>query len=275
MFLFLISSKSYSQDTLLLDNQIKYYSESDSVDILSFYAKNIYYRADYSRELIKFDNDSAKLEYCFYYDNERIFHENKIYSFKTIHDSIVTVYYNQYSENWNYMQVNDSLFFLSRKHGNLIEKGFAKTIIPLEKLGVFNVLDSEKDTLWMIKYSNFVYPEFITYETQLNDSAFYICDSMPVYRNKESNFRIEFQKNLRFYSPIIESDIFCGRFLLSFVIDKNSQLKNIKFERSCGNGYIEQSILRALGNSFNFECGYMKDKPVNIKMTFPISIHLQ
>ena len=80
LFLFLISSKSYSQDTLLLDNQIKYYSESDSVDILSFYAKNIYYRADYSRELIKFDNDSAKLEYCFYYDNERIFHENKIYS---------------------------------------------------------------------------------------------------------------------------------------------------------------------------------------------------
>ena len=167
------------------------------------------------------------------------------------------------------------MFFLSRKHGSLIEKGYAKTIIPLEKFGVFNVQDSEKDTLWIIKYSNFVYPEFIPYETQLNDSVYYVCDSMPVYRIKESNFRIEFQKNLRYDSPIIESDIFCGRFFLSFVVDKNSQLKNIKFERSCGNGYIEQSILRALGNSFDFDCGYMNDKPVNIKMTFPISIHLQ
>ncbi|HUW04675.1 MAG TPA: hypothetical protein VMW01_00300 [Williamwhitmania sp.] len=264
-----------SQDTLLLNSKTEYYSDPDTIGILQHFGKNVYYRANYSKELIEFNQGSAKLEYCFYYDNKRYCLENRTFNFEIVKDSVLKVIYNGYTENWQFYYETDSLYLLSRKLNNLKEVGFAKKLIPLEKIGDFYTIDSQDDTLWTTKYSNIVFPELSIKDKAINDSVYIVCDSMPTYPGGMDKMRQDLLKNLRIDMPIIESSPNCTQIVISFVIDKYGEMRDIKFLRSCDNGFIEKAVLIALNNLDKFTNGFMANEPVNIRFTMPIHIDLQ
>lgn len=264
-----------AHDTLLLDSKSEYYQNFDTIGILQHVAKDIYYKADYSRELTRFSKDSAKLEYCFYYDKIRYTWNNRTYYFSTQGDSVVTVTFNGYSETWRYEYLADSLYKLSRKINNLLETGFANKIFPLGKIGDFKVINSQKDTLWTTKYSNFIYPKLIITETPIEDSVYIICDSMPTYPGGLNKMGQDLLTNLRIDMPIIESTVFCTKIFVSFIIDKEGKMRNLNFVRACDNGFVERAVLIALTEIDKFSNGYINREPVNIRMTLPIHIDYQ
>ncbi len=272
---FLFNFHIVAQDTLLLDLKTEYFKNSDTVGILEYQAKNIYYKANFSRELIQIAQDSAKLEYCFYYDKRRYSWENRTYYFSTRKDSLVTVTFNYYSETWKYEYLTDSLYKISRKINNLIETGFAKSLFPLKKINDFHVIDSRQDTLWTTKYSNFIFPELIINEIPIEDSVYIFCDSMPTYPGGLDKMRQDLLTKLRIDMPLIESAVLCTKIFVSFVIDKEGKMRNIRFVRSCGDGFVERAVLIALTELDEFTNGYMDNKPVNIRFTLPIHIDYQ
>jgi protein TonB len=272
---FILFQNVLSQDTLFLDSKSEYFSDSDTIGIFKYYGKNVYYRANYSKELIQFNKDSAKLEYCFYYDKKRFLLYNQTYIFEIIKDSILKVIFNDYSEIWRFDYETDSLYKLTHNFNNLKEIGFAKSLIPLEKIGDFYVTDPQGDTLWTTRYSKVVFPDLIIKEKPLNDSVYVICDIMPTYPGGLDKMRQDLLRNLRVDMPIIESSPNCSRLILSFVIDKQGDMRDIRFIRSCGNGFLERSILIALNSLDKFTNGFMDNEPVNIRFTMPIQIDLQ
>ena len=271
---FILFQNLLGQDTLLLDLRTEYFSDSDSIGIFKYYAKNVYYRADYSKELIQFNSDSAKLESCFYYDNKRFCLDNHTYIFEIVKDSMIKVNFNGYSETWRFDYETDSLYKLTRNFNNLIEIGYATSLIPLEKIGDFSVTDTQGDTLWITKYSKIVFPELLIKEKSITDSVYIVCDSMPSYPGGLDKMRQDLMSNLWIEMPIIESSINCIR-IVSFVIDKHGEMRDIKFLRSCDNGFVQKAILIALNNLDKFTNGFMNNEPVNIRFTIPIHIDLQ
>ncbi len=266
---------TFAQDTIQLDRKSIYYS--DTVGALNYKSSLGHHKFNYSRELIYFSSDSAKLEYCYYYNYERIYNKDKVYSFTRKKDSIIEIKCNTYKEEWIYNKINDTLYSLTQYYNNLVEKGYAKSIIPLEKTGAFFVQNLKEDTIWKTKYIDYIIPEISLFNDYLidPDSVFVIVDSMPIYNHGNSDLRIDFQKNLTINYPFFENEGICSRYFLSFIIDKSGELINIKFVRSCGNSFVERSILISIMNLKLFEPGKMKGKPVNVEMIFPILLHFQ
>ncbi len=264
-----------AQDTLSLDLKKEYYKESDTIGILQHYVKNIYYKADYSRELIHFTKDSAKLEYCFYYDKERYCLKNRTYYFSLSEDSIISVTYNGYNEKWQYKSLTDSLYSLSRLTNNIIETGYAKNLMPLEKFGDFFLIDLNNDTLCKINYTEIIFPKLTLKDAPTIDSIYVICDSMPIYPGGLDKMRQDLIKNIKYDMPITESYPICGTIFFSFVIDKQGKMKDVEIIRSCDNGFVEKAVLIALNNLDTFKNGFMNNKPVNVRFTLPLHILFQ
>jgi hypothetical protein len=270
----ILVSNCYSQDTIHVDKRTNYFTSTDSINILSYLAKNIYSRANYSKELVKYSSDSAKMDFCFYYDNVRYIHPNKTYTFWIYKDSLLTST-NGYTEKWKFQKINDSLYRLEKTYSRLVESGFAKSLIPLEKTNEFCTQNQDGDTLWITNYSNIVFPEINIPEVQIEDSVYSICEIMPEYEKGDVGLRKDIAKNLFIEYPVIESDIYCSRYFVTFIIDKNGRMKNIKFKRTCGNGFVERAILVTLANLEDFSSGLMNEKPVNVSFTIPIHITFQ
>ena len=135
-FCFLLTSMSslQSQDTIHIDKKSEYFSETDTVGILSKKAKGIYYRAKYVREFIQFSEEGGIVEYCFYYDGQRFTRERKtMISLET--DNKITIAEAGFYETWTYQKVKDNLYQITKQLGNIKEVGYANNLMPLEKNG--------------------------------------------------------------------------------------------------------------------------------------------
>ena len=64
-----------------------------------------------------------------------------------------------------------------------------------------------------------------------------------------------------------------GKVFLSFIVEKDGQLKDIKVERKLGGGTDEEAV-RLLQNSPKWTPGYQDDEPVRVKYNIPISFSL-
>ncbi len=272
LMVILFNQMIMAQDTLYLDLKTEYYKDSDTIGILNYHAKNVYYKAENSKELIRFTKDSVKLEYCFYYDNERYILENNTYFFSLSGDSLITVTFNGYKEKWRYKYLSDSLYSLSRLTDNILETGYAKNLIPLEKFGDFHLINRLNDTVCAINYSGIIFPELTLKKDPEIDSVYVICDSMPTYPGGMDKMRQDLLHNMKYHMPIIDSHPICGYIIFSFVIDKQGEMKDIEIIRSCDSGFIERSILIALNNLDTFKNGFMNNKPVNVRFTIPMHV---
>jgi protein TonB len=77
------------------------------------------------------------------------------------------------------------------------------------------------------------------------------------------------QKNLRF-PGIAQEQGASGRVFMSFVIERDGQLSNIKVERGAGYGFDEEAI-RVLKLAKPWKPGIQNGQPVRVKYTIPIS----
>lgn len=263
--------KSYAQDTIRIDSKIEYFAESDSIDILNYHFKNIYSRAEYSREFIRYSEDSAKMESCFYYDNKRYIHFYDTKFFITKNDSILKVQYGELSENWIYKKLNDSLFSIKILDDYSIESGFAKSIMPLEKIDTFVTKRLNGDMLWHTVYERNYIPLIEPFIVITNDKIFDFSevDSLPKYLNGDSLL----PKTLMVSSvnkPIWESSLSCSLILLNFVVDTNGFIKNINIEFSCGDVYFEKTAMMEVLKIKQLKPGIKSGEPVNTKIRYPV-----
>ena len=264
-------SNSYAQDTIRIDKKIEYFKESDTVDILSSNFKNIYRLAEYSRELIIFSNDSAKLESCFYYDNKRYTHYYDKKYFITYNDSIIKVQYGSLSESWIYKKLSDSLFYIKALNDYSIESGFAKSIVPLEKIDTFVTKRLNGDTLWFTIYERNYVPLIEPFNEIIHDRIydFSEVDSLPKYLNGDSIFAKTLMVST-VNKPIWESSLNCGLILLNFVVDKNGFVKNISIEFSCGDVFFEKTAMLEVLKIEQLKPGIKSGEFVNTKIRYPI-----
>ncbi|MDN5289318.1 MAG: TonB family protein [Mucilaginibacter sp.] len=80
------------------------------------------------------------------------------------------------------------------------------------------------------------------------------------------------QKNLR-YPPVAQEQEKSGRVFLSFVIETDGQLSNIKVERGAGYGFDEEA-LRVLKLAKAWKPGIQNGRPVRVRYTIPINFQL-
>ena len=268
IFLFKLS---YSQDTLQLDKRVEYYSANDTIGILDNCFKNIYSRADYARELIKYSDKLFKLEFCFYFDNKRYIHYYDQIEYRISNDTILNITYGSLKESWIYKKLNDSSFFLKRAYSICIETGFAKTLIPLEKVGEYTTFNINGDTLWTTNYLRNYYPIIKVYEGNINDTIFDFFDvnPEPEYNNNLSILNQPIPTS-SVNMPIWDSCLYCTTIFLSAIIDKNGFLQNIKIIRSCGDAYFEQTAMQKIARFGQFPPGIRNGKKVNIRVLMHI-----
>ncbi len=271
----LIGINSYNQDTIPIDKRIEYYADMDSLEILSHVGMNTFFLANYARELIRFDNDSAKLENCFYYDGRRYLRDDRTFSFKRTGDSLISVYYKGYTEQWNYQKLSDTLYRLTHLSDGFREVGYAKQLIPLEKTSDFYLRDIKDDTLCKIKYSGIVFPEVIPVVKPVDDSTYVLCEQMPTYKGGGiDKVHLDIFRNMQINMPAMENSLNCTSFVMHFMIDKTGKVTNFRFIRGCDNGFMERSILKTLYQLKEFTPGTIHGKPVNVEMTVPVHIDL-
>ncbi|WPU96211.1 TonB family protein [Mucilaginibacter sabulilitoris] len=80
------------------------------------------------------------------------------------------------------------------------------------------------------------------------------------------------QKNLRFPAVAQEQGV-SGKVLLSFIIEKDGSLSNIKIERGAGYGFDEEA-LRVLKLAKAWKPGIQNNQPVRVRYNIPINFQL-
>ena len=271
-FVFLFFN-TYSQDTIRLDKKVEYYSSNDTIGILKDNSKNVYWRADYARELIKKSESEFRLEYCFYYDNKRYIHYYDQIEFKKCNDSVLDVKYKSLKESWIYSKKNDTTYFLKRFYNGTYEIGYAKKIIPLEKIGKFISINQNNDTIWTTEYYKNYYPQIEPYNIKLSDTVFEISeiDIKPRYIKGDSILLKSIRDNLILpQKPFWESSIYCRLIIVSVIIDKKGYIRNVEFIKTCGDSFTDQEALRTISKLGRFSPGKKGETKVNVKMQLPI-----
>ncbi len=80
------------------------------------------------------------------------------------------------------------------------------------------------------------------------------------------------QKSVK-YPPMAAENNIQGKVFLSFVVEKNGELTDIKVDRKLGGGTDEEAV-RVLKNSPRWTPGIQNGKPVRVKYNIPISFTL-
>ncbi|MBI9054009.1 MAG: M56 family metallopeptidase [Bacteroidales bacterium] len=115
-------------------------------------------------------------------------------------------------------------------------------------------------------------------ENQTDDTiegeVYFTVDEMPKFNGKDQDeFRFFIQKNLRYPIEAQKNDKE-GRIFVSFVVDKEGYVKNVKVERGVYPS-LDQEAIRVVKLSPKWEPGIKDGKSVNVKYTFPIIFKLK
>lgn len=133
----------YAQDTIRSGASIHYTSTVDPVRDKTFAA-----RAKYAKETIVFSPTHQKIEYCYYYDDERVCFGNE---YEIISDSLLK----KDDQEWFYKQVG-SRYYIRRYNKGLYESGYAKSLVPLIVDGQLTTTSLDyQDILWHADYTDY------------------------------------------------------------------------------------------------------------------------
>lgn len=129
-----------AQDTLRVEKSIYYTKENIPMRV-----KENSSTIKYAREDIVFSPTRRRVEYCYYFENERRCFGN---TYELINDSILYID----GQTWIYIKSGDR-YFVKREKDIFIEYGFVSTLIPFETSGHFTTITIDKhDTLWYTNY---------------------------------------------------------------------------------------------------------------------------
>jgi len=138
---FLTVATCLGQDTIRVEASTHYTSDKEPNR-----GKEFASRVKYSREDIVFSDTHKRIEYCYYYDNER-------HCYGTDYRLTSDIALDINGVIWNYKKQGDK-YFVERYFNGTYECGFAKSLVPLETVGLFTTTTKDKiDTLWTTDYS--------------------------------------------------------------------------------------------------------------------------
>ena len=231
-----------SQDTTCIEKRVEYFSETDTIDILSKKAKNIYYKAKYAKEFIRLSVNKGKIEYCFYYDNQR-FAKNRETHFYLENNEITISEYG-FHETWTYQKLDDNYYQITKRLGNIKEVGCAKNLMPLEKIGDFYAIDNAEDTLYKFEYENYIWSKSIKTNTDtFCDQQIHFCETDNL-KELQRYFNSRISKN--HIMPSLNSRVL-SLMVIEFSILENGEICNINIVRKAFNPFFEKAVLNVFG----------------------------
>lgn len=137
----LLVATCFGQDTIRVETSVYYTSDKEP-----YRGKEFAFRVKYAREDIVFSDTHKRIEYCYYYNNER-------YCYGTTYQLISDTTLDIDGEIWNYRKEGD-MFVVERSFNGTYENGLTKSLIPFETIGLFTTTTADNiDTLWTTDYS--------------------------------------------------------------------------------------------------------------------------
>lgn len=149
----------------------------------------------------------------------------------------------------------------------IINPVFIKVEDDIEPEEFTSIPDNEINTTELIANLTIEEPK-----TEAVEDTFYIVEQMPKYPGGIKAFYKNFAKNIHYPKRAKKMSIE-GRVILSFIIDKDGSLTNIKVVRGIGAGCNEEAI-RVLKKMPNWQPGKQRGKPVKVQMSIPITFKL-
>jgi protein TonB len=111
-----------------------------------------------------------------------------------------------------------------------------------------------------------------TGESDIDNTTYIFAEKMPEPANGMNGWMKFLQGNIRYPGLAAENGI-TGKVLVSFIIEKDGQLSNIKVERGQGYGLDEEAI-RVLKLAKAWKPGMQNGRPIRVKLTLPITFSL-
>jgi hypothetical protein len=259
LFAFLRLS-SVAQDTIRLEPRVQYYAAIDSVRDRMFAA-----HARYAKEEIIFSDRHKKIQYCYYYDQERVCYGNE---YKIISDSILQTN----EEQWIYKREGE-LYKVWRIKKGYYESGYAKSLMPLETIGLFTTTSLNfKDTLWHTDHTKekpnrpYSHPAYFFHRHKIAGKIYDVreMDSLPPILKAQMPLELK-----------IDPDNFCindamsRHHRISFILTANGRMVNFEQRKDdpevqfCP--YEVLDILRQLYSTFLVKPVLLDGKPVNVR----------
>ncbi|WP_176767603.1 energy transducer TonB [Daejeonella rubra] len=143
---------------------------------------------------------------------------------------------------------------------------------------VISSVDSEgieSSGLNPVEISTGVFNGAVTTEIPEENTTLYTLDGIetyPEFTGGHAAFVKYLNRNLRYPEAAVERGI-QGKVLVSFIIEKDGQLSNIKIIRGIGNGCDEEAI-RVLEKSPKWKPGIQNKQKVRVAYTLPINFSL-
>ena len=153
LILSLLSLNQYSpaQDTIRHGKPVRYSPKRYPVQDKMFVSK-----LGYAREDIVFSAGKKRVEYCYYYGQERNCYGK---THEILNDSVLLIKENEsdtITELWRYRKISQDLFEVRREYDKLQETGLAMSLIPFQVQGKMAVRRADnEDTLWLEDHSRF------------------------------------------------------------------------------------------------------------------------
>jgi hypothetical protein len=270
--LFITPNFLISQDTIKVEESSEYFSASNTWGSMEFNAK-----VKYSREDIVFSDNLKRIEYCFYYDNQRNCH-GKTYELQN--DSTLSIFESQDTLIYNFQYKNSDSLFIYGENNNTYEFGYVNSLIPLLPYEIYTLNEHKTDTLWISDFSNFSpenpysTPKW-TYPTNKINGKIYSSSEVDILPTTSNGQQLPSNINLKRTKHCINEPLLFIQ-SMEFTIDNKGRIKNIK--QKIGNfesnycPYYLMEVMKIISNygtlnpaKINGEEVWMKYE-INVKM---------
>jgi TonB family protein len=251
-----------------------------------------YYRNGHLRLVTKTSIDSANFEHgaqgiCYEYYNTGKRKSIKIYNKGQIIGDAVTYYPNgglntieNYSAQGIYLKQ-----YLDTAGNTLADNGKGKWLkINDEKFDGYMecpVVNGKEEGEWKRHVADSVYTiiykqgEIISGKEflKIKDLVFEKVEEVPSFPGGEAGFNKFIGRNTR-YPAIARENNIQGRVIVSFVVEKDGSLVDVKVLRGIGGGCDEEAV-RVISLSPKWKPGLINGKPVRVQYSTPIAFSLQ
>jgi len=269
LILFFYTISCFSQDTIKIEPSIQYSSKDYPTR-----SKDFAFKSQFAREDIIFSENKKRVEYCYYYDNERVCFGD---CYEILNDSIIqikTQFSDSTSEIWNFEITENNKYLVRRIHNRFTETGVVSSLIPFLKTGKFiTQYEGNKDTLWVTDYTNYNFkgpyrtkPNYYFPEAKINGNVYrdFEVDKIPTTVKGDSVIKISLER-----TDYCLCEPMTAIRTLTFVVTTNGEIKNIRqFEGNFDLQYCPFYIMdltRELILKGRWIPGEIESKKVNVR----------